>query len=255
MDESFNNTASTIVLQSNNEGEERSDGSDSGIGPEPPPVIEKDDTDLFILPSSSPSPSQSSPSHTRILTPPRSSLKRRSDSEILAEEGSPKRQKRNITFDGVTVFYFPRIQGFACVPSQGGCTLGMGARHTFVKAFSLSEHAAEQRRAHRQQLQELNPRSSSSDDTDSEDEISENSGSELDAESSGFLQPVPAKQRRALLKVAGVRKIDTSEKNECRVIRSSREFCGCNCRGYCDPETCFCSQSGIKCQVSNNNVL
>jgi hypothetical protein len=25
--------------------------------------------------------------------------------------------------------------------------------------------------------------------------------------------------------------------------------CGCTCRGYCDPDTCECSQAGIKCQV------
>ncbi len=65
----------------------------------------------------------------------------------------------------------------------------------------------------------------------------------------GFLQPVSARQRRALLKAAGVRKIDTTEKDECRVIRVSREVCGCSCRGYCDPDTCECSQNGIKCQV------
>lgn len=117
------------------------------------------------------------------------------------------------------------------------------------RTFSLAEHAAEQRRTHRQQLQELNPRGSSSDESDSEDEPTDNSGSELDAETNGFLQPVTTRQRRALLKAAGIRKIDTTEKDECRVIRSSREICGCNCRGYCDPDTCFCSQSGIKCQV------
>ncbi|EAA14914.4 AGAP009226-PA [Anopheles gambiae str. PEST] len=47
------------------------------------------------------------------------------------EEGasSQKRPKKGITFEGVTVFYFPRIQGFGCVPSQGGCTLGMEFQH------------------------------------------------------------------------------------------------------------------------------
>lgn len=182
-----------------------------------------------------------------LVKPTRSSLKRRSDTELIEPA---KRAKRNITFDGVTVYYFPRAQGFACVPSQGGCTLGMSTQHSFCRSFSLAEHAAEQRRVHRQQLQDLNPRISSSDESDSDDEISENSGSELDAETTGFLQPVTTRQRRALLKAAGIRKIDSGEKDECRVIRSSREFCGCSCRGYCDPDTCFCSQSGIKCQVS-----
>lgn len=96
---------------------------------------------------------------------------------------------------------------------------------------------------------ELNACSSSSDDSKSEDEISENSLSEGDNEAYGFLQPVTARQRRALLKAAGVRKIDTTEKDECRQLRTSREICGCTCRGYCDPDTCECSQAGIKCQV------
>lgn len=92
---------------------------------------------------------------------------------------------------------------------------------------------------------------SSTEESDSEEDIlSDNSSSELDTETIGFLQPVSQKQRRALLKAAGVREIASSEKNECRDIRASREICGCSCRDYCDPETCLCSQSGIKCQVS-----
>lgn len=96
---------------------------------------------------------------------------------------------------------------------------------------------------------ELNTSSSSSDESKSDYEISENSLSEGDNEAYGFLQPVTARQRRALLKAAGVRKIDTVEKDECRQLRTSREVCGCTCRGYCDPDTCECSQAGIKCQV------
>lgn len=69
-----------------------------------------------------------------------------------------------------------------------------------------------------------------------------------------LLQPVPTRQRRALLRAAGVRKIDSVEKDECRDIRSSREFCGCGCKGYCDPDTCSCSQAGIKCQVCILNI-
>lgn len=96
---------------------------------------------------------------------------------------------------------------------------------------------------------ELDANSSSSDESKSDDEISENSLSEGDNEAYGFLQPVTARQRRALLKSAGVRKVDTAEKDECRELRTSREVCGCTCRGYCDPDTCECSQAGIKCQV------
>lgn len=35
-----------------------------------------------------------------------------------------KRSKKNVKFEGVTVYYFQRKQGFVCVPSQGGSTLG-----------------------------------------------------------------------------------------------------------------------------------
>ena len=51
---------------------------------------------------------------------------------------------------------------------------------------------------------------------------------------------------------SGIKKIDTIEKEECRDIRTSREMCGCDCRVYCDPETCSCSVAGIKCQVCIN---
>ncbi|XP_061389899.1 uncharacterized protein LOC133325089 [Musca vetustissima] len=165
-----------------------------------------------------------------------------------------KKPKRSINFDTVQVYYFPRQQGFSCVPSAGGCTLGMGARHVGFKTLTLAEHAAELRRAHRLQLQEINPRGSSSDDSEEseEDYLSEGSGSDLDGESNGFLQPVSPKQRRTILKAAGVRKIDASEKAECRDIRNSREVCGCSCREFCDPETCACAQSGIKCQVDRD---
>ncbi|CAG2055476.1 unnamed protein product, partial [Timema podura] len=161
-----------------------------------------------------------------------------------------KKKKRSISFDKVTVYYFPRSQGFTCVPSQGGSTLGMAPQHAHVQQFSLLEHAVEQRRLHRQVLLQLrNERlsaqrtASSSDDSESEEEQSDVSESELDLDSYYFLQPVPTRQRRALLRAAGIRKIDSVEKDECRDIRSSREFCGCGCKGYCDPDTCSCSQA------------
>ena len=52
-----------------------------------------------------------------------------------------------------------------------------------------------------------------------------------------------------MLRLAGVKKIDAVEKDLCKDIRSSREVCGCDCNGVCDPETCICSLAGIKCQV------
>lgn len=63
------------------------------------------------------------------------------------------------------------------------------------------------------------------------------------------LQPYPARKRRALLRAAGVRKIDREEKRELQALRQSREDCGCHCDRVCDPETCSCSLAGIKCQV------
>lgn len=64
-----------------------------------------------------------------------------------------------------------------------------------------------------------------------------------------FLQPHPPRQRRALLRASGVRRIDGEEKRELQALRQSREDCGCHCDGVCDPETCSCSLAGIKCQV------
>lgn len=97
-------------------------------------------------------------------------------------------------------------------------------------------------------------RSSTEESESDEDNLSDNSESELDAEPAGFLQPVSQKQRRALLKAAGIRDIVPYEKAECHNIRTSREVCGCSCREYCDPKSCLCSQSGIKCQVCINQI-
>ncbi|EDW75836.1 uncharacterized protein Dwil_GK15152 [Drosophila willistoni] len=231
-------------------------GSDSGLGSETS-IIKETTTTTTTTSSSTNSP----------IKPIRSNLKRRLEvedgidlaipdiasgsSSTQATPQAQKRPKRCINFDNVKVYYFPRQQGFSCVPTAGGCTLGMGARHIAFKTMTLAEHAAELRRAHRNQNQDLQTRGSSTDDSEEseEDYLSESSSSDPDDGSNGFLQPVTPKQRRALLKAAGVRKIDASEKSDCRDIRNSREVCGCSCREFCDPETCACSQAGIKCQV------
>lgn len=196
---------------------------------------------------------------TKNVTPLRSSLKRKCTE--VADNTYGKKRKETINFDNVTVYYFPRAQGFSCVPSQGGSTLGMEWEHSHVQKFTLTEHALEQRRLHRQILQQLkNERHtlkgvslSSSEDSDTEEEASDISESELDLDSYYFLQPVPTRQRRALLRAAGVRKIEGYEKDECRDIRTSREFCGCACKGTCNPDNCSCSLAGIKCQVDRLN--
>ncbi|XP_060644696.1 uncharacterized protein LOC132783513 [Drosophila nasuta] len=247
------------------EDELRSDGgSDSGLGSENDRL---NNTATTIASASTPVVA------TTAVKPLRSNLKRRLEDDAIelalppdlstsncsstSASTTQKRAKRSINFDNVKVYYFPRQQGFNCVPTAGGCTLGMGAMHIAFKTMTLAEHAAELRRAHRsqnqeqQQQQQLRLGGSSSDESEEseEDYLSEGSGSDADDGSNGFLQPVTPKQRRALLKAAGVRKIDASEKIDCRDIRNSREVCGCSCREFCDPETCACSQAGIKCQV------
>ncbi|XP_039369968.1 cysteine/serine-rich nuclear protein 2 isoform X2 [Mauremys reevesii] len=143
-----------------------------------------------------------------------------------------KRQKqlrrKNVRFDQVTVYYFARRQGFTSVPSQGGSSLGMAQRHNSVRRYTLCEFAQEQEVNHREILRE---------------HLKEE---KLHAKK---MKPLPTKRRRALLRASGVHRIDAEEKQELRAIRLSREECGCDCRLYCDPEACACSQAGIKCQV------
>ncbi|XP_022228472.2 cysteine/serine-rich nuclear protein 1 [Drosophila obscura] len=234
------------------EDEMRDGGSDSGLGSETTRITLKQQS------SAVPEPKRSNlkrrlednESDAIDLVPDMSGAALSTTSTVAAQ----KRPKRSINFDNVKIYYFPRQQGFSCVPTLGGCTLGMGARHIAFKTMTLAEHAAELRRAHRSQNQDVQPRGSSSDDTEEseEDFLSEGSGSDADDGSNGFLTTMSPKQRRALLKAAGVRKIDASEKIECRDIRNSREVCGCSCREFCDPETCACSQAGIKCQVDRS---
>lgn len=265
------------------EVQDRSEGSDSGLGSEALDDVKIPSFNLALPCQNSLNSVQSSddPGHNndnsnnsnnennldkghssiaQVTTPLRSSLKRKCSDENINEPQTKKR-KESITFDNVTVYYFPRAQGFSCVPSQGGSTLGMEWEHSHIQKFTLPEHALEQRRLHRQILQQLKSERhtlqgaslSSSEDSDTEEEASDISESELDLDSYFFLQPVPTRQRRALLRAAGVRKIEGYEKDECRDIRTSREFCGCACKGTCNPETCSCSLAGIKCQVDRLN--
>lgn len=176
-------------------------------------------------------------------------------------------RKRRVQFEKVTVYYFSRRQGFTSVPSQGGSTLGMSGRHSWSRQYSLGEFALEQERIHRDMLREhlkeekLNAiklkltkngtvESEEADSLTAED-ISDD---DIDLDNTEvdeyfFLQPLTTRKRRALLRSSGVKKIDVEEKHELRAIRISREDCGCDCRLFCDPETCACSVAGIKCQV------
>lgn len=273
----------TALNDREEEVQDRSDGSDSGIGSETPEELKLPSFNI-ALPCSSGLENVEQcdimkkndeeciknnndakqnydlnvPAQTK--EPSKSNLKRKIEGENI-DGPQGKRKKENIKFDSVTVYYFPRAQGFSCVPSQGGSTLGMEWEHSHTQKFSLVEHAMEQRRLHKQILQQLKSERhslqgaalSSSEDSDTEEETSDISESELDLDSYYFLQPVTTRQRRALLRAAGVRKIEGFEKDECRDIRTSREFCGCACKGTCNPENCSCSLAGIKCQVDRLN--
>uniref|UniRef100_A0A1A8FR92 Cysteine-serine-rich nuclear protein 1b n=1 Tax=Nothobranchius korthausae TaxID=1143690 RepID=A0A1A8FR92_9TELE len=186
-----------------------------------------------------------------------------------------KRSKRargsNVTFDQVKVFFFPRCQGFTSVPSRGGCTLGMVQRHSELRTYTLAEFTLEQRllrrekllnRLREEKLEALKQKLTRNGTQESEeaeqltvDDIPEQdidiSGANLDEGS--FLQPYPSKQRYALLKATGVKKIDKEEKKQLHELRISRENCGCDCQGFCEPETCSCSLAGIKCQMDHSS--
>ncbi|NWZ54499.1 cysteine/serine-rich nuclear protein 1 [Haliaeetus albicilla] len=184
---------------------------------------------------------------------------------------SKRLKKNNVEFDRVTVFYFPRCQGFTSVPSRGGCTLGMVSKHSSSRQFTLAEFSKEQENVRREKLEEklkeeklealkwkltMNGTKESEEANQltiediSDDDIDV---SNVDLEDGFFLQPYPAKKRRALLKAVGVKKIDKEEKRELHNIRLSREDCGCDCREVCDPETCSCSLAGIKCQMDHTS--
>lgn len=185
----------------------------------------------------------------------------------ILRQHKPSPGGKRVRFDLVTVYYFPRRQGFTSVPSQGGSSLGMARHHSSIRHYTLGEFAREQETSHRHTLQQhlrqekLNARKMkltrngtvecaqaellTLDDVSDED--LDVDGVEVD--DCFFLQPLPTKRRRALLRASGITRIDAREKAELRAIRLSREECGCDCRLYCDPRHCGCSQAGIKCQV------
>ncbi|KAI4898672.1 hypothetical protein NFI96_018003 [Prochilodus magdalenae] len=197
------------------------------------------------------------------LNAPSSSL---TPTSILRRHKTSLGRKR-VRFDAVTVYYFSRRQGFTSVPSQGGSSLGMARHHCAIRHYTLGEFAREQESSHRHILRQhlrqekLNARKlkltrngtveCAQADLLTLDDVSDD---DLDVEGVEvddcfFLQPLPTKRRRALLRASGIARIDAREKTELRAIRLSREECGCDCRFYCDPHQCGCSQAGIKCQV------
>ncbi|KAK0153512.1 Cysteine/serine-rich nuclear protein 2 [Merluccius polli] len=186
---------------------------------------------------------------------------------ILRRHKPPPGGKR-VRFDLVTVYFFPRRQGFTSVPSQGGSSLGMARHHSSIRHFTLGEFAREQESSHRHTLRQhlrqekLNARkmklthngtvASTQADLLTLDDVSDEDpdAGGVEVDDCFFLQPLPTKRRRALLRASGVARIDAREKAELRAIRLSREECGCDCRLYCDPRRCGCSRAGIKCQFN-----
>ncbi|XP_031162727.1 cysteine/serine-rich nuclear protein 1-like isoform X2 [Sander lucioperca] len=179
----------------------------------------------------------------------------------------------NVRFDQVMVFSFPRCQGFTSVPSRGGATLGMMQRHSTFQKYTVAEHALEQRNRRRERLRERRRKerfealkyklitSGAVDQKEAHrlmvdqipDEDSDIHINDAELEDGGFLQPYSSKQRQALLQAAGVKRIDREEKRQLHALRISREACGCDCQGFCEPETCACSLAGIKCQEDRIN--
>ena len=129
----------------------------------------------------------------------------------------------------------------------------MVSEHSHVEQYSVADFSRLRRSVHKAILRErklLPPSSSSSttieSDTDDDDE------QPLPVDDYYFVQPIATRQRRTLLKQAGLGKLDNSEKDELTLIRRSREICGCSCRrdtGGCQPTTCECYLNGIACQV------
>ncbi|KER19127.1 hypothetical protein T265_11992 [Opisthorchis viverrini] len=58
----------------------------------------------------------------------------------IAESQPSLCKVRRVRFEKVEVFYFERLQGFVCVPSQGGSTLGMAQTHSAFEEFTVADH-------------------------------------------------------------------------------------------------------------------
>merc|ERR1719150_1718953 len=135
-------------------------------------------------------------------------------------DGSEESKKRRRgAFDQVKVFRFRRRQGYVCVPSQGGNTLGMEDSHYGMEVMSVAEHASLRRReALAAEASEAGPSASHN----TEGELAIGSGldqrtgaSDVDEDFTSILLPVDSKERRVVLRRVGVSEIDVSEKEQC----------------------------------------
>lgn len=150
------------------------------------------------------------------------------DSLGNVEDYQRAKRNRRVRFSERTVFHFPRTQGYTCVPSNGGTTLGMKHKHAFVERTLIS-------------------------DEDLSESDTEDTYDRADSEDSHCFMPIPQKDRKDILKAAGVKKINKQEAIECMQIRYSRQICGCSCKEFCEPESCSCQLNGINCQVDRDS--
>lgn len=77
-----------------------------------------------------------------------------SSATSILRHHKPSPGGKRVRFDVVTVYYFPRRQGFTSVPSQGGSSLGMARHHSSIRHYTLGEFAREQETSHRHTLRQ-----------------------------------------------------------------------------------------------------
>uniref|UniRef100_A0A914X1Z1 Cysteine/serine-rich nuclear protein N-terminal domain-containing protein n=1 Tax=Plectus sambesii TaxID=2011161 RepID=A0A914X1Z1_9BILA len=140
----------------------------------------------------------------------------------------------------------------------------MTHRHHATREFSLAEHEQALREQQSQTRQKLaknakvtannksptaaTPEESEESEEEDDEEDAGIGGADGDEADDYFLQPLGGRDRRQMLKSAGVT-VDKDERVECQTIRISRQTCGCSCQGQCLPDTCECARDNVKCQV------
>ena len=135
-------------------------------------------------------------------------------------------QVKKVGFSDVTIFHFPRKQGFVSVPSSGGSSLGMAKTHIYVETVSLKCSRSRKTTGSLAREAKEDPHGSTR----------------------GQFAPLPQQSRQDLLRMAGVKRILKKEEADCKDLRLSRVFCGCRCGKICYPEKCECIENGINCQ-------
>ncbi|CAG5109729.1 Oidioi.mRNA.OKI2018_I69.chr2.g4228.t1.cds [Oikopleura dioica] len=181
---------------------------------------------------------------------------------ILRKDGM--KRKRPLRFSSVREFLFQRKQSFCTLPSTGGCALGMDEEHHEAVSFPIPLHRERLNSKRRKKLRQWRAKQRKiAAQTESGQAITSDHSSENDSDSDApeedltgvdewwFLQPIAPKKRRKILK-KNVDDVDSSDRLNNRVLRSSREVCGCSCIDVCHPATCECSNGGIPCQVDRD---